>query len=70
VSVEALKQELSVLTMDEQRHLTAFLVSLQDARAGDYGRRLSEKIDRPASAFATLDDLDRRLKLAHDDPQA
>jgi hypothetical protein len=30
VSIEALKQELSALDANEQRHLVAFLVSLQE----------------------------------------
>ena len=36
VSIEALKQELSALNANEQRHLTAFLVSLQDAGDAAY----------------------------------
>ena len=58
-----LKQELSALNTDEQRKLTAFLVSLQDERDASYRRKLAEKIDKPASEFASLEDLDRRLNL-------
>lgn len=58
-----LKQELSALDADAQRQLTAFLVSLQDARDEDYRRQLGEKIDQPAAEFATLEELDRRLGL-------
>lgn len=35
MSIEVLKQELSALDADEQRQLTAFLVSLQDTRDDD-----------------------------------
>jgi hypothetical protein len=35
VSIEVLKQELSALDVNEQRQLTAFLVSLQDGRDDD-----------------------------------
>lgn len=61
MSIEVLKQELSALDADSQRQLAAFLVSLQDARDDAYRRKLAEKIDQPASGFATLEDLDRRL---------
>lgn len=64
MSIEVLKQELSVLDANEQRQLTAFLVSLQDARDVAYRQKLAEKIDRPASEFAALEDLDRRLGLS------
>jgi hypothetical protein len=55
---------LSALDANEQRQLTAFLVSLQDARDEAYRKKLAEKIDRSASEFATLKDLDRRLGLS------
>lgn len=64
MSIEVLKKELSALDADEQRHLTAFLVSLQDARDDAYRKKLAAKIDRPASEFATLEDLDHRLGLS------
>jgi hypothetical protein len=64
VSIEVLKQELSALDASAQRQLTAFLVSLQDTRDDAYRKKLEEKIDRPASEFATLEDLDRRLGLS------
>jgi hypothetical protein len=64
VSIEVLKQELSALDANEQRQLTAFLVSLQDSRDEAYRKKLAEKIDQPVSEFATLEDLDRRLGLS------
>jgi len=64
VSIEVLKQELSALDANVQRQLTAFLVSLQDSRDDGYRKKLAGKIDRPASEFATLEDLDRRLGLS------
>jgi len=64
VSIDALKQELSALNATEQRQLTAFLVSLQDMRDDSYRQKLAEKIDRPASSFATLEELDQRLGLS------
>ncbi len=64
MSIEVLKQELSALDANAQRQLTAFLVSLQDARDDAYSRKLAEKIDQPASEFATLEELDRRLGFA------
>jgi hypothetical protein len=66
VSIELLKQELSALNPGEQRHLTAFLVSLQDASDAAYRKKLSTKIEKPAAEFATLADLDRRLGLPGD----
>jgi len=64
VSIEVLKQELSALDAGAQRQLTAFLVSLQDARDEAYRRSLAQKIDKPASQFATLEELDRRLNFS------
>ena len=64
MSIEVLKQELSALDANAQRQLTAFLVSLQDTRDEAYRKKLAEKIDRPASEFSTLEDLDRRLGLS------
>ncbi|MGD0413368.1 MAG: hypothetical protein ABSC18_16880 [Verrucomicrobiota bacterium] len=66
MSIELLKQELSALNASEQRHLTAFLVSLQDAAGAAYREKLSTKIDKPGAEFATLADLDRRLNLPGD----
>lgn len=67
MSIDALKKELSALNTDEQRQLTAFLVSLQDARDSAYREKLAAKIDQPASEFATLDELNERLNLPDDD---
>ena len=64
MSIDVLKQELSALDANEQRQLTAFLVSLQDSRDAAYRQKLAEKIDRPVAEFATLEELDRRLGLA------
>jgi hypothetical protein len=61
VSIESLKLKLAALAAKEQRELIAFLVSLQDDRDPDYRNKLTVKIDKPASEFATLDELDRRL---------
>jgi len=69
VSIDALKQELAALNSDDQRHLTAFLVSLQDSKDVAYRRRLAEKIDRPASSFASLEDLDMRFNNRRDQGQ-
>lgn len=66
MSIEALKQELLALTAGEQRKMTAFLVSLEDARDEGYRKQIAEKIDRPASDFATLEELDRRLGFSKD----
>ena len=44
--------------------MTAFLVSLQDGGNGAYRKKLAGKIDKPASEFATLDELDQRLKIS------
>jgi hypothetical protein len=66
VSIDALKQGLSALSAAEQRQMTAFLVSLQDSRDAAYGKKLAAKIDQPVSKFATLEDLDERLKLSDD----
>jgi hypothetical protein len=67
VSVEALKQELAALDAKAQRQLAAFLVSLQDGRDDAYRKKLAEKIDKPASEFATLEELDSRLNLGNGD---
>jgi len=66
VSIETLKQELSALTSDEQRQLTAFLLSLQNSRGVVYRQKLSDKIDLPASKFASLEELDPRLNHSKD----
>jgi hypothetical protein len=67
VSIEVLKKELSALGAEDQRKMTAFLVSLQDARDESYCKKLAEKIDKPSSQFATLEEFDRRLKLPDDE---
>ena len=64
MSIEALKKELCGLNADEQRQLTAFLVSLEDARVDAYRTKMAQKMDRPAADFAILKDLDRRLGLS------
>ena len=67
MSIEVLKQELAALDATEQRQLTAFLVSIQDERDDAYRRKLAGKIDKPASDFATLEELDSRLNLGNGD---
>jgi len=67
VSIDVLKQELSALDPKAQRQVIAFLVSLQDARDAGYREKLAEKISRPASEFATLEELDRRLGFGQTD---
>jgi len=62
VSIEVLKQELAALDAEQQRVMTAFLVSLQDSRDAAYRKNLAAKIDRPASDFASLDELNQRLE--------
>jgi hypothetical protein len=64
VSFENLIHELSALKPQEQRRATAFLVSLEDGRDGTYAEKLAGKIDKPASQFATLDEMDKRLGLS------
>jgi hypothetical protein len=64
VSIEVLKQELSALDENAQRQMTAFLISLQDARDDAYRRKLADKINRPSSEFATIEELDRRLNFS------
>ena len=44
MSVDVLKQELAALDIKDQRHLTAFLVSLQDERDSAYRKKLARKI--------------------------
>jgi hypothetical protein len=61
VSIEVLKQELAALDADQQRLMTAFLISLQDSRDVAYRGKLAAKIDQPVSKFATLEELDKRL---------
>jgi hypothetical protein len=66
VSIEVLKKELSALNAEDQRMLTAFLVALQDTRDEAYRKKLAEKINKPASEFATLEELDRRINPSDD----
>jgi hypothetical protein len=63
MSIEVLKQELAALDANEQRLMTAFLVSLQDSRDDACRGKLAAKIDRPVSKFASLEELDKRLGL-------
>jgi hypothetical protein len=67
MSLDSLIQEVTSLPPEDQRRLTAYLVSLQDSRDALYRQKLAQKIDRPASEFATLEDLDERLKLSDDE---
>ena len=70
MSIDVLKQELSTLDAKSRRQVMAFLVSLQDAQDETHRRKIVKKIGRPASEFATLEELDRRLGLrATDDDQ-
>ena len=62
MSVESIQQELAALTVHERRRVQAFLVALEDSNDAAYRMKLSEKIDRPAEQFATLEQLDRRLE--------
>ncbi len=62
MSIESLQQELAALPAHERRRVQAFLVALQDSNDAAYRRKLSEKIDKPAENFATLEELDRRLE--------
>ena len=59
MSIEVLKQELAALDADQQRLMTAFLISLQDTRNTAYRKKLAAKIDRPASDFATVEQLEK-----------
>ena len=61
MSIESLQQELAALPAHERRRVQAFLVALEDSSDGSHRRSLSMKIDKPASHFATLEELDRRL---------
>jgi hypothetical protein len=67
VSIELLQQELAALPAHERRRVQAFLVALEDSHDAGYRRKLSEKIDKPAGNFATLEELDRRLKTTPDE---
>ena len=68
MSIDSLKQELSILSADDQRRLLAYLVALQEERNADYQEQLGRKIDdRDPSHFATLEELDRHLRPSIDD---
>ena len=62
MSIELLQQELAALPVNQRRRMQAFLVALEDSNDAAHRRKLAEGIDRPAEKFATLDELDRRLK--------
>jgi len=62
MTVESLQQELAALPAHERRRVQAFLVALQDSNDAAYRKKLSEKIDKPAGEFASLEELDRRLQ--------
>jgi hypothetical protein len=66
MSIESLQQELAALPADERRRAQAFLVALHDSDDAAHRRKLSEKIDKSAENFATLEELDRRLKTGPD----
>ena len=61
MSVESLQQELAALPTHERRRVQAFLIALEDSSDAAYRKKLSEKIDKSAENFATLEELDRRL---------
>jgi hypothetical protein len=67
VSVESLQQELAALPAHERRRVQAFLVALQDSNDAAYRRKLSDKIEKTAENFATLEELDRRLETGPSD---
>jgi hypothetical protein len=62
MNIELLQKELAALNAHERRRVQAFLVALQDSGDAAYRKKLSEMIDKPAEKFATLEELDRRLK--------
>jgi hypothetical protein len=63
VSIESLQQELAALPLHERRRVQAFLVALEDSNDVGHSKKLAEKINKPAENFATLEELDRRLKI-------
>jgi hypothetical protein len=67
MSIESLQQELAALPPRERRRVQAFLVALGDSNDAGYRRKLSDKMDKPPEAFATLEELDRRLNTGPDD---
>lgn len=69
MSIESLQQELAALPPRERRRMQAFLVALEDSDDAGHRKRLSEKIDKPPEAFATLEEFDRRLNTGPDDRQ-
>ncbi len=62
MSVGTPKKGTVALAAPERRRVQAFLVALEDSHDLAYRKKLSGKIDKPAEEFATLDELDRRLK--------
>ena len=62
MSFESLQQELAALPAVDRRRVQAFLVALEDSNDAAHRRKLAEKIDKPAKDFATLEELDKRLK--------
>jgi hypothetical protein len=62
MSIESLQEALAALPAHERRRVQAFLVALEDSGETAYRKKLSEKIDKPAKDFATLEELDRRLE--------
>lgn len=65
MGIETLKMEWSGLSPDDQRHLVAYLVSLQETQSTAYRESLARKIDdRDPSHFATLEEMDQRLGMS------
>ncbi|HUD83539.1 MAG TPA: hypothetical protein VMQ67_08545 [Candidatus Saccharimonadales bacterium] len=67
MSIESLQQELAALPAHERRRVQAFLVALEDSNNADHRTQLSKQIDKPGKDFATLEELDLRLKTGPDD---
>jgi len=62
MSLESLQQELAARPAHERRRVQAFLVALENSNDAAYRRKLPVKIDKPSAKFATLEELDQRLK--------
>lgn len=64
MSFETLKEQVDALTDAERRRLMAHLVSVEQSKNAEHGRRMAEKINcQDPSRWLTLEEVENRLHL-------
>lgn len=64
MSITEIKAQLNSLSLDERRHLSAYLVSLRHQELQEYRESLTAKIDNQSpDSWVSFEEFDRRIAL-------